>query len=352
MLNRSTVADQAAAYLRDEIKQGRWTGQMPGRSQLAREVGVHGSTVERALLQLEKEGLLEGQGPGKRRRILARKKQVNPRARVCIVLYEPGDTLNDYILELQHHLNASGHSLTFAPQTMRELKFDPARIETMMKKQSADACIIFAGAREVLERVSHLSLPTFALFGRMSGLPIAGAGAEILTPLRETIGRLHELGHRRIVMLSRAELMKSGPGLTERTFLEELKKRGLPHGPYNLPDWENSPAGLRECLGSLFQVTPPTAILLDDWMLFYATQNYLAHEGGEAFHKVTCISKDNHPSMDWCQPGVPHFYWDHLEVVQCAVRWVNNVARGRDDRKQKLIKAELVNADALTKVGD
>ena len=58
-----------ASHLKNELLQGRWSKTMPGRDRLAKELGVDGSTIERALQQLEEQGMLQSQGPGKRRLI-------------------------------------------------------------------------------------------------------------------------------------------------------------------------------------------------------------------------------------------------------------------------------------------
>lgn len=341
MLEKQSVSEQAASYLRAELKRKRWVGQMPGRDKLALELGVHGSTVERALQQLEKEGLVKKTGQGKPRLIAQSAARRNTAISVCVLLYDPGDQTDDYILSLQHHLDAAEHTLAFAPRSMSELKFDPNRILPMAKKQSADAWIVYSGSSEILQKFVQLPCPTFALFGRMSGLKIAGSGTDILTALRETVHQLHQQGHRKIVMLTRAQLVESGLGLTEQTFIDALEENNIPHGSYNLAGWDNTPHGLRQCLNKLFQVTPPTAIFVDDWMIYNAVQNYLLQEHGAERRKVCCISMDYHPSFSWYEPPVPHFYWDSDTVVRCAAAWLKEVGRGNHHViQQKLIKAE------------
>jgi DNA-binding transcriptional MocR family regulator len=55
--------EQVAAYLREGAQVGRWGALMPGVSRLAQDLGVNHKTVEAALRQLEREGLLQGRGP-------------------------------------------------------------------------------------------------------------------------------------------------------------------------------------------------------------------------------------------------------------------------------------------------
>ena len=61
-----TIAEQVATHLRREVLRGVWSGEMPGANRLALELGIDDKTVEVALRQLEKEGLLVGQGRGRR----------------------------------------------------------------------------------------------------------------------------------------------------------------------------------------------------------------------------------------------------------------------------------------------
>jgi DNA-binding GntR family transcriptional regulator len=48
--------EQVAAHLRAELAGGRWERAIPGRLELAAELGINAKTVEDALRLLEKEG--------------------------------------------------------------------------------------------------------------------------------------------------------------------------------------------------------------------------------------------------------------------------------------------------------
>ena len=52
---------------------------------------------------------------------------------------------------------------------------DAGRVSRFVRKTKADAWIVCAGSREVLEWFSAQPVPAFALFGRRDGLPIAAA---------------------------------------------------------------------------------------------------------------------------------------------------------------------------------
>lgn len=347
MLNTLSLVDQVAKHLREEISRGRWMHSMPGRKVLVKELGVNGSTVERALRKLEKEGILEAQGKGKPRRVKQAAIPAVPCTRVAIMLYEPADAYHALIVDLRHQLSQLGHVVTLTSKTLMELKHDPKRVVAVLEKTPADAYVLLAASKPTLKAALELSVPIFAMFGRMAGLPIAGVGQNTLKAMKEAIDCLCNHGHERIVKLTREENLQGELGAVERDFLSELDKRGLPTGPYNLPYWKNTPNGFYQCLEELFRFTPPSAIILDEWKLYYAARNYLAGKQGKASRDAVCISMDYHDSFDWCQPGVPHFRCDQQKYVMRTVQWVNNMARGKKDLQQTSIFARFENGSVL-----
>lgn len=81
------VTEQATGHMREELLQGRWSGTMPGKHQLAEKLGINNKTVEVALRQLESEGLLVAQGAG-RKRLIQVPEVIKPRfKRVAMLLW-------------------------------------------------------------------------------------------------------------------------------------------------------------------------------------------------------------------------------------------------------------------------
>jgi DNA-binding LacI/PurR family transcriptional regulator len=176
---------------------------------------------------------------------------------------------------------------------------------------------------------------------------IAAIGPDHVPPMRSAVQRLIALGHQRIVILERATGPATGPTLDDRAALEEMAKQGLPNGPYNLPDWEATPEGLRRVLDELFRVTAPTALILDEAFLFHAAKEHLAQKGILAPKDVSLICIDADPTFEWCQPSVAHIQWDSRPWVRRIVRWANDVSRGEDDRRQSLTKAKFVDGGTV-----
>ena len=339
-----TAAEQVAGYLRRALGSGAWGGRLPGGNQLAGLLGVGKNTVEAALRQLEAEGVLVPQGAGRRRRIVLPEGKVAHPLRVAILDYDPPAIAlaEAYMVELLHLLGEAGYSVFFAEKCLQELGMEVGRVERMVRRTEADAWLVVAGSREVLEWFAAQPLPAFALFGRRHGLPIAGVGPNkppaYATATRALIG----LGHRRIVLLARRLRRLPEPGTSERTFLAELAAHGISAGSYHLPDWEDSIDGYHARLESLFQVSPPTALIIQKAPLFVAAQQFLAAQGLRVPQDVSLVCTDPDPSFAWCKPSVSHIRWDSRPVVRRIVRWAANVSQGKPDLRQTLTKAEFV----------
>ena len=341
-LQMLSAAEQTAAHLRAGVERGDWSGMMPGVNQLAPELGVTRKTVEAALRQLEHEGLLVGRGPGRKRLIVLPRGASTRPMRVAILLHEPDDRHLEYIVELQHALVEAGHTVVTPAKSLKELNMNAMRVSRLVKQTDADAWVVVAGSGGVLEWFSAQPRPVFALFGRREGLPIAAMGPDKSPALTAATRHLIGLGHRRIVMLCRQLRRLPKPGSSEQAFLDELKANGLPVSDFNLPDWEESKEGFQRRLRSLFRVTPPTALIIDEASFSVATQQFLAGRGLRVPQQVSLLCTDADPVFAWCMPPVSHISWDTKTVVRRIARWAATASRGGRDIKQTCVPAGFV----------
>lgn len=345
-----SAAEQVAMHLRRELGRGHWVGSLPGVETLAAELGVNHKTVAAALRQLEQEGHLVGQGPGRKRRIVAPRGGAARPMRIAVLEYEPQARSEGYMVELQHSLTAAGHTAFSVKESLLELGMDVARIARVVQRTEADAWLIGAGSRTVLEWFCAQAKPAFALFGRREGLPIAGVGPDKVPALIAATRSLLGFGHRRIVLVVRRERRVPEPGRAERAFLAEINLHDAPVGPFNLPEWEETREGFHEMLRSLFQVTPPTALIIDEAPLFAAVQQFLAERGVRVPQQVSLVCTDADPTFEWCLPTIAHIRWDPAPVVRRIVRWAAAVSRGRRDVRQTFTPAEFVAGGSMGRV--
>jgi DNA-binding LacI/PurR family transcriptional regulator len=346
MIYLKSAAEQVAAHLRQQAIEGQLTGLLPGVKHLATGLGVNHKTVEAALLLLEKEGILEIQGAGRRRRIALPHDEGVPK-RVGFMLYDAASAQLDYMINLRHTLQEAGHVLVIPDKALVDLKMDVKRVAGMVRSTSADAWVISAGSRAVLEWFAAQPEPSFALFGRQQGIRVAGVKPNKPGAYTAAVHRLVELGHRSIVMLCRTESRLPEPGRGPRAFLDALEARSVQTGRYNLPDWDDTPQGFQAVLESLFRVTPPTALLVDEAFLFAATQQFLARRGIRVPEDVSLICTDADPTFAWCRPTIAHIDWDSRPVVRRVARWAAAISRGREDLKQTLTEATFADGGTV-----
>lgn len=341
------IGVQVADHLRKHLLRGTWQGEMPGAPALAASLGVDHRAIITAFSMLEMEGLLAPQGAGRRRLITTPAQHSPPALRIKILPYEKSDQQRFHMVELQHRLMEMNHNVGYATESLQDLGMDLKKVIRYVDKIDTDAWIIGSGSREILEWFASQATPALALAGRRRGIPIAGCGPEKVPALRDAVHRLAALGHRRIVLMTREERRKPAPGLLERSFLEQLDGLGLPTGPYNLPDWSNDIEDFHRCLDSLFQHTPPTALLIDEYEPFTAAQVHLSQRGIHAPRDVSLVCTDPNPAFAWCRPFAAHISWDSSQIIRPVLRWADYVARGRNDHRQHFIKARFIEGGTI-----
>jgi len=342
-----STSDQLADFLRRQIVNGSLKGVMPGVQQLVRSLGVNSVAVGKAIQQLEREGLVIHQGNRKSRLIATDVIPPSEVLKVGIMPYDVHDESRHDTMAIKQELINSGHAVFVSSKGMMELGMDVKRVAKQAESMNVDAWVVFAGSREVLEWFQAQDVPAFGLHGRITNIDMASIGVRKSPVVAEVVGRLTDLGHRRIVMLAREERRKPHPGFVEQVFLDELKARGIATGAYNIPDWEDSPEGLEKVMRSLFKVTPPTALIIGDSLLVHAVQVHLSALGLQVPKDLSLFCLDSQDSYHWVRPKLAHIGWDVRPVVRRVAQWVKHVAEGRRDEKKTYIKASFCEGQTL-----
>ena len=312
-----------ATTLLDGLRDGRWSGTLPGVLRLAADLYVSPNTVRQALRQLEADGLLGGRGPGRSRGVIADSAALDPsprKLRVAILRHDKrlidNPQISLILVEIVHSLEAAGHAVFFCTKNQLDLKHDVRRT-----------------SRQLLEWCSNQTTPCLALYGKIGDLPLAYSGPDMMQAHRDAVRHLLALGHRRIVLIVSETHRKPVLGKCEIAFLEELRAHGLVTGSYNLPEWEETPQGLDALLKKLFQRTPPTALVIDETPRFLATMAFLARHGIRVPEHVSLVSTDCDATFDWCHPPMAHLHWDSAPIIRRVVNWAKAVKNETADRR-------------------
>lgn len=343
-----SAANQVASHMRGEILRGAITGTLPGIHTLAKGLAVNHKTVKAAVGLLEREGILIPQGVGRARRIvLPTETGALTSLRVAILNHDPPHALERYAVEMLYALLDSGHRAFFSGKSLVEMRMNPERVMKHVADTAANAWVVVSGSHEILQRMITFETPVFSLSGRKDDLPIAWSGPLKSEATRQATRRLVELGHRRIVMIVRADRRLPTLGVSEQAFIDELQDHGIPTGPYHLPDWIETADGLHACLDSLFRSTPPTALILDEPACFFAVQQHLLSKGLRVPRDVSLVCRNAHPDFDWFQPKVAHIDWNYEVVLKALLRWASACTNSRTHHRETPTKAIFVDGGTI-----
>jgi DNA-binding LacI/PurR family transcriptional regulator len=352
-LRRLPLAEQTADHLLEGMRSGRWGAALPGVNALAKEFDISRETLRTALRLLESKGLLLAGGPGRNRIITT---EIPPAVssqslRIAILLHSPLSNENAEIhgsmLRLQQAIESAGHVCIFADEDQTRLRHDVRKIARLVAATPADAWVVLAGSKEILEWFAAQPFPSIAFGGRSIGVPIASVGTDSTGALSKAVRELIALGHRRIVMISPGQWRKPIPGRIAKVFADELASCDIAAGEYNLPDWEETPEGLQTLLSSLFHLTPPTALIVVEPAHAVAVLGFAGQRGLKIGRDISLVCMMSDPAFTWRRPSITHLAANTVPLVRRVVRWVESVARGCPDREQRDFPAEFVRGGTI-----
>ncbi len=340
-------SEQVAAHLRQLIQQGQWGAQLPGTPALSRETGIDRKTITGAIQILEQQGWLISQGAGRPRRIVRTGAAQPTGLRITILNYEERVRHQLYAHQLVSQLQAAGHTVSYSKRSLVEMGMQLDKVIEYVQDNPADVWIPTSASRDILEWFARQPFPSIALFGRRRGVNIAGVGPDKIETLCSLTEQLIGWGHRRIVLFSREERHVHTLGLQERRFAETLEAHGIHTGSYSLPRWQSTAAGFNACLDSYFQVTPPTALIIEESQFFVAALLELSRRGMRVPEQISLFCTDDDLVFEMCDPYVSCISWPSEPVVNHIVKWVQHVSRGKISRKQVHTPAKIVEGGTI-----
>ena len=328
-----SIREQTVEHLRKGILEGRWSGPLPGVVVLAAQCDVSTGVLRGALKTLEQEGVITAGGLGRCRRIVPPDQGGAPLRALRVGVLPHDSTNDDHLMwEILCDLEAAGHIVSTTKKSQGQLDHKVSSIIRMTKELDVDAWIVSGGSRELLEWFAEQPIPTIAVYGRSGGLALARTGPDKIPAYLDATRQLLAMGHRRISMITLAGRRKPMPGNVERAVLEEIRRHGIETGPYNLPDWEETPQGFHALLENLFRATPPTALIIDETPKMIAAMQFLARRHIDVPGQVSLVSPDCDKELSWCHPPIAHMVWNNSHIVRRVVRWVASVRKGNPDR--------------------
>lgn len=344
---RSTdIIEQVTAHLREQLPETGHGVKLPGLVRLATQLGVSKATLRKSMRILEAEGLVAVSEDGYSRTVTVQHAATKRPLRIGYLLFDAfldeNTQTQQTIVSIQQQLEREGFAFFVSTVNQAALRHDVGRLARYIRKTKADAWIVSSGSLGLLGWFAEQKIPCMAFAGRRRSHSIAAVGPDTAGAIVKATRMLIGLGHRRIVYLCREPLRKPQPGYVVTMFLEELAAHGIPTSEYNQPDWEESSTGLNVLLRSLFKVTPPTALIVDDVVLAPAVLQFLAHRKIAIPEQISLAVTDVDPAFPWCTPQIAHIHWENTPIVKRIVNWATAISMGREDVKQIVFPAEFL----------
>ena len=98
---------------------------------------------------------------------------------------------------------------------------------------------------------------------------------------------------------------------------------------------------------SLFQHTPPTALLIQLSSIAVAALQHFARQGIKVPQDVSLVCMDPDLVFAWCDPAIAHIDFDTSLWPGYIVRWAGNVARGKEDKRTSLPAAKFIDSGSI-----
>lgn len=345
-------AEQAAEQLKQWLSDGSLGQELPGVETLAVECGVSPVTMRQALRILERDGFISNLGPGRGRTVqMSSQQRAKGRSLQVAMLSSSGRESIDLgyrkLLDLfESELFSMGHRFFILPMTQQDLGYDTSRIIKRVEKEKVDLWVVDSAQAELLRWFASRPQPVFACGGQFLDVPgIAATGSFAVPVTMDTVRRLCQLGHRRIVCLKAGSLRKNLP--FRRTLFSTLEEAGIKASNYNLPDWEETAEGLHQLLDSLFQVSPPTALIVASPVWMQGVLSFLALRGLKTPDDVSLVCERYDPGLAWCRPKITHFQHDDDGALRILRRWMKGVIDSKPYTKQTLLPVKVVEGGTV-----
>jgi len=350
-ISRPSLVDHVLTHLREGIRTGQWAGRLPGVSKMAEECKVSHVTLRAALMRLEGEGQITSGGNGRNRRV-ATQIPVASKLHLCVTVLLDEKLEDEYVglqlamTQLQRNLETEGHTLRLADKSQRALKYDVARVKRYVESHPSDIWLVVGGSKNVLTWFAQQPVPTIALGGHCTEVPVASVGRDIRDALRAACKHLISMHHKRILLVGPRKMRNPDSALYQ-VFAGELAVGGVSISNYNLPEWDETPAGLYALLEETFRFTPPTALIVAQSTWLVGVLAFLAQRKltVPADVSVVCMTYDVVPA--WHRPLIAHFKSDESALLRRIIDWVNAVSSGRADNVHVACPSDFVPGESI-----
>jgi DNA-binding LacI/PurR family transcriptional regulator len=317
------LTDLEDRILRADLRPG---DVLPTRAELAERYEVARATVDKALAELSRRGLIDS-GSGRRTLVLGKTEKEKAATTIGVLWNWPEDQERqggDYLDLLFRGIREA------CAEYMLEVHFRSAPLHTwpeLVNGKGAEGLLVvrpdYADAT-IIEGIHAAGVPVVLVPGVLDETPVPSISSDNASGAAAAVEHLYDLGHRDIGFVG---LTATVPDHFERlkAFLETTGQRGMAVRP----EWiclahERNPARFRDHLAGWLRVDHhPTAVVSCDFMMTLAVLGRLRDLGLSVPHDVSVVTFDDpaaaaqmHPSLTAVAQPIPRLGYRAIQRLR------------------------------------
>lgn len=353
---RASVADQAAAALRESIRQGAWGDLLPGEHELARRLSISRPTVRAALARLAEDGIIAIR-KGCRTRLCSqrRKNLAEAPPTVCLVVPSPRETQafsgHPVLLEMRAQFAVQGIGWEEVFDRTLGGRHPENRLASIVHGRRR-VCWVLLGASATIQRwFQQAKVPTLVLGSCHAGVELPSVDVDYYAIGWHAAGCLVKNNHRHVALVLPHRLLAGDlacvQGLTEyiKQQDKEISVIEVTAGP--------SRVGFLASLNRLqSRGQSPTAIFCIHVAEVLTVLVHLLRSGKRVPRDVSLMCRETRPTIDLGVPELTRYRSPVTKQAHHAVRIVQGMLAGHHvPTKPHLIMPAFVPGETLARVG-
>ena len=329
---RASVSDQAAAALRESIRQGVWSEILPGEHELARRLSISRPTVRAALARLAEDGIITiKKGCRTRVRPVRRKNLSNVPPTVCLVVPSARESLgfsgHPVLMEMRARFAVQGIGWEEVFDRTLGGRHPEARLANIVHGRH-HVCWLLLGASATIQRwFAQARVPTLVLGSCHAGVALPSVDVNYHAIGWHAAGCVARHGHRRVALVLPHRPL-AGDLACQRGLSEYIHQRDTQISVVEVTVGP-SRAGLLATLDRVLRgATPATAVFCIHVEHLLMVLVHLLKTGRRVPQDVSLMCRETRTSLDLGLPEITRYRSPAVKQARLAVRIALNMLSG------------------------
>ncbi|MFD0893915.1 LacI family DNA-binding transcriptional regulator [Luteolibacter ambystomatis] len=329
-LERKTLSVRLADEIERSIRNGEWTGLLPGHRALMKTYSVSAKTCIAAIDQLETRKIISAGEQGKRRRILIKGNAATRKLETLLMIDDMTAPSGGHSIVLHAYRSAWEES----GGRVINLRFDfpryrhPERLlRETVERYRADAILLQVATQPWIQAAIALR-PTYLDGGAKVYEEATSVSYSMGAETRRVATMLHAMGHRRIA---------APQELLAKTFEQSIRRNlgevlGLSPTSAQIAALcpifpESVPAAWNGYWKKLFASVRPTAVILNKDLHVHSLLGFCSRHGIAIPRDLSIVCLESTDSLAWCDPSPTRMRFPAEIAIGVFRKWIRGGCR-------------------------